>query len=374
MSNRTCFSNRFLTLLGTALILFTSFKLQAQVSMAFFDWDGTIVEHRQSQKGVFSTPHILFRIDDVGQHLLVGLDLTPRELEVSQQEYHRMHPWLAKKNGQPITVNRMITLDNGQQVRPALYYERFPDTFARFRESPDAKRNYLLEAFKEAERRGQNREFMGRYWDVMAAWCSTEETAKFFYILTARGHSEQEWNALFKYMIKRRYIRFRPGHVINMSRKEFDRYGLPGHMAERKGNFLLEQIRALTDVDLPVGAKHEIIVADDEQRNVQRFVEIFRRVAYAAQNPIQLVLGNSGLRTDIRESILTEHSVIESEGSFRSTGKWNLFPPAQRAAARAQAEQRATAPPDRAPNPQPSVKPRALSSCQLLFSSGGGAL
>lgn len=304
-----------------SLLLTMSFGAvaEAQVTLAYFDYDGTTVEHRQSQGGTHSTTHVLFRVQEGGIHLLAGIQPGPETIEVSQQDFHRLLPYLAKGHGQPGAINRNSTLDDGRVIQPGLYFMRIPETFKYFRESREPGRNYLLEDFKRAEAKSANGEFKGRFWEIMRAWCSTKENAERFAILTARGHSDAEWKALFEYWIAKGYINHAPGRVINLSRPEYDRYGPAGDMPERKSNFLVEQASELARVDLSNGKRHTIIVAEDEQRNLERIATRLSALSNSGRFPIEFVLGNAGLRSEIQRSIRPELAVIRPEGSFKPT-------------------------------------------------------
>lgn len=61
------------SLLALTLILTFALKAQAEIRLAYLDYDGTIVENRQSQGGTHSTTHILFRVQEAGIHLLAGV-------------------------------------------------------------------------------------------------------------------------------------------------------------------------------------------------------------------------------------------------------------------------------------------------------------
>lgn len=309
----------FLGCLAFCLAWAVGLEAQAQVTVAYFDYDGTTVEHRQSQGGTHSTTHVLFRVQEGGIHLLAGIQPGPETIEVSQQDFNKLLPFLAKGHGQPGAINRNVTLEGGQVIQPGLYFMRVPETFKYFRESREPGRNYLLEDFKKAESRSENGEFKGRFWTLFQDWCSTKESADRFSILTARGHSQAEWQQLFDYMRSKGYIKYPPGRVINLSRTEYDRFGPPGDMPERKANFLVEQAQELARVDLPNGRYHSMIIADDEQRNLERIAGRIAALSNSGKLPIEFVLGNAGLRSEIRTSIRPEFAMIRPEGSFKST-------------------------------------------------------
>ena len=314
------------SMLVLSLISLFGQNANAQITLAYIDYDGTTVENRQSQGGTHSTTHVLFRVQEAGMHLLAGVTPGPETLEVSQQDYHKIEQYLAKGHGQPGAINRNATLEDGRVIQPGLYFPRFPETFKYFRESRESGRNYLLEDFKKAEAKSPNGEFKGRFWEVFAAWCQTKETAERFTILTARGHSDAEWKQLFDYMIERGHIKHAPGRVINLSRPEFDRLGLPSDMPERKANFLSEQAAELARVDLPKGVNHSMVIADDEQRNLERITARLSSLANSGRYPIEFLVGNAGLRTEIRASIRPELAILRPEGSFKPAQMEHFIP------------------------------------------------
>jgi hypothetical protein len=127
-------------------------------------------------------------------------------------------------------------------------------------------------------------------------------------------------------MIKKGHIIFRPGRVVNLSRGEYDRFGLPGDMPARKANFIAEQVQLVSRIDLPAGERHNVIIADDEKRNLDRIAEKLEGLAFSGRYPVRMYVGNVGLRTEIRESRLSEFAVIEPGSSFRPADRSAFFP------------------------------------------------
>lgn len=316
------------SLLALTLVLTFGLKAEAQIRLAYLDYDGTIVENRQSQGGTHSTTHILFRVQEAGIHLLAGVTPGAESIEVTQQDYHKIEQYLGKGHGQPGAINRHVTLEDGRVIQPGLYFPRFPETFKFFRESREPGRNFLLEDFKKAEAKSPNGEFKGRFWHVLTSWTSSKETAERLTIITARGHSESEWKQLFEYMIQRGHIQHAPGRVINLSRHEFDRLGLPGDMPERKANFLAEQAAELARVDLPKGENHMMVIADDEQRNLERITNRLTSLANSGRYPVEFLIGNAGLRSEIRASIRPEFAKLRPEGSIKPALIYHFTPDA----------------------------------------------
>lgn len=299
---------------------------EAQETLGFLDYDGTIVENRKTYGGTHSTTHVLFQIQEAGMHLLSGVSAGNPTIEVSQQDFHRIFSDLGKNHGQPGSINLTVNLEDGRKMTPGLYFPRYPDTFKYFRESQDPARNYLLEDFIRAEAKSANGEFKGKFWDAYVSWCSTLESAKRFTIFTARGHSEKEWNQLFDYQIKKGYIKFRPGRVVNLSRSEFDRFGMPDDMPSRKANYIFEQVQLLSRIDLPVGQLHTVTIADDEQRNIEKISAKLEALAFSGRYPVRMYIANAGLRTEVRDSRLSEFAKIEPGSSFKPVDRQHFFP------------------------------------------------
>ena len=312
-----------LTLLAVTLAPQTA---RAQETLGFLDYDGTIVENRKTYGGTHSTTHVLFQIQEAGMHLLSGVSAGNPTIEVSHQDYHRIVSDLGKNHGQPGSINLTVSLEDGRKITPGLYFPRYPDTFKYFRESQDPTRNYLLEDFIRAEEKSPNGEFKGKFWEAYVNWCSTSESAKRFTIFTARGHSEKEWNELFDYQIKKGYIKFRPGRVVNLSRSEFDRFGMPDDMPGRKANYINEQVQLLSRINLPVGELHTVIIADDEQRNIEKISAKLEALAFSGRYPVRMYIANAGLRTEVRDSRHSEFAKIEPGSSFRPADRKHFFP------------------------------------------------
>ncbi|MDZ4082430.1 MAG: hypothetical protein U1E10_05810 [Bdellovibrionales bacterium] len=312
-----------LTLLAVSLIPQAA---EAQETLGFLDYDGTIVENRKTYGGTHSTTHVLFHIQEAGSHYIAGIARGPETIEVSQQDYSRIISHTGEGHGKPGAINLTVTLEDGRLIRPGMYFPKFPETFKYFRESQDPSRNFLLEDFIRAEEKSPNGEFKGRFWDVLIDWCATAETAKRLTIFTARGHSEKEWTQLFDHMIKKGHIKFRPGRVVNLSRSEYDKYGPPNDMPQRKANFIGEQVQLLSRIDLPSGERHTIVVADDEKRNVDMISEKLEGLAFSGRYPVKMLVGNAGLRTEIRESRRPEFGAIEPGKSFRPVDRSLFFP------------------------------------------------
>jgi hypothetical protein len=97
-------------------------------------------------------------------------------------------------------------------------------------------------------------------------------------------------------------------------------------MPARKANFVAEQVQLISRVDLPSGERHNVVIADDEKRNLEKIAEKLESLAFSGRYPVRMYVGNVGLRTEIRESRLSEFSVIEPGSSFRPADRASFFP------------------------------------------------
>lgn len=321
-------------LISFVTLIAISIEAQAQVEMYLFDFDGTLVEHRQSREGAFNSKVIIFR-NDLRLNLLQTQPSGPKNLIITQQDLHKISEYLGTPDGLPGAVNREVELQSGARVRPGEYYLRYPDSYEFFREAPTGQ-NYLLEAFMEAEARSPEGRWKGAMWDLFQELCSTELGATKASIITARGHSRAEWAALFDYMQKQGHIKFKPDvrRVFNVSRPEFDRYGSggaakggdPTDVAIRKAAVVEEILLSLSRVEAPPGRLHSVMVADDEVRNLERIASVFQKIAFGNHVRVRMTLASLALKSEIRVSPRPEFAVIEPASSiFKSVPRENLF-------------------------------------------------
>lgn len=301
-------------------ILGFSTTVFAQVKLRIFDWDNTLVENRQSKSGTFSSKIIIYRINQRLNLLQTQAD-GPEELHITQQDYKRIESHLGKGEGRPGSIGREVELDNGLKIQPADYYMRNPDSYRFFREGNSPKENHILNAFKEAELNQNGVTWQGPLWKYFVELCSTQEGADSVIIATARGHSTDEWDVLFDYMVKKRYIRFKPNskRVYNLNRPEFDHYSGQGgsygtdlvNVPERKAALVDDLLESIRRIPLPNGEKHEVLVADDDQLNLEAIAKVFRSKAFGNRLSARMILVNAGNVKEVRESSRPEVSYIE---------------------------------------------------------------
>ena len=143
---------RLITVIG--LLLTISVHARAQIEINMFDFDGTLVENRQSRDGTFNSTVLLYR-NEQRLNLLQPLAVGPKILAITQQDLHRISEYLGSGEGRPGSVSREVELQDGQRIRPGEYYLRYPDSYEYFREGTEG-RNHLLSSFITAESRGEN--------------------------------------------------------------------------------------------------------------------------------------------------------------------------------------------------------------------------
>ncbi len=308
-------------------------EANAQIEINIFDFDGTLVENRQSRDGSFNSKILIYR-NDQRLNLLQEQAAGPKVVTISQQDLHRIGEHLASGEGRPGSVGREVELQDGTRIRPGDYYLRYPDSYEYFREATDG-RNHLLESFKEAEARSPI-QWKGPAWEAFEELCKTAEGARSISILTARGHSAAEWQALFDYWAEKGLIKFKPAtkYVYAMSRPEFDRFGGGGgavggdssDVSSRKSGLIEEILIKLGRVDLPPGLLHNVRFFEDEVRNLNRVAAVFQKIAFGNHVPVRMTLVNTGLKTEIRASSRPEISYIEPQSSvFKSLPKENVL-------------------------------------------------
>ncbi len=258
------------------------------------DFDGVFVEDRVlvnsrgkvSVEGAFKTPVILFRQELRGH----SIQDVPTGLEEIQVDWHtfmkiQRRDLLAKGPRQLGNQIDSFKTINGESFYPGEYEIRLPQTYKYYFESFEKGKNYLLDEFKLAEKRAKARgvSWKGRHWKTIEKILSTAETAKNFGIITARGHSKKEWKEFFRYLKKKKYIKFEPNYdlIHGVTRPdEYDLYGMEihGEVAMRKAKLVRElcQIGLSREEidpgdlrispkgkDHPKEAVHSVVVIDD---------------------------------------------------------------------------------------------------------------
>lgn len=330
----------------SSLFSYSQAFAQTPIKYYIFDFDGTLAEDRQVRGGSFNPKFIIYR-NNQRLNLLQDIATGPEELLITAQDLRLIKDHLGNGEGRPGTVGRKAELQDGTKIQPADYYLRYPDSLRYFRESTKPGENHLLATFIEAEKDVAKKDtdtskrgikWQGPLWGMFVSLCETQAGADSVGIITARGHSRQEWNELFDYWLKKRYIRFKPDidRVYNVTRPEFDFYSNHGgahgmdavNVPERKAMILQEIIMDMKRVNPGAGQKHELYFAEDNQENLNRVAKLFRHVAYGNYAPVRMVLINAGLTTEIRESERPEVSYIEANSkTFVSMPREQFFVP-----------------------------------------------
>lgn len=320
-------------LLGAAVffqLFFHSFFSVAQAqnkTLILSDFDGIFVEDRaytlggKKVIGVFNTPVVLFR-SLIRGHAHEDVPVGPEEVEVSWETYQRLkrEHRLARDHGK-LGAQNLETEDlNGNKFRPGNYLFDGLDSLRYYMEAEKGQ-NHLLRSFKRAEKeaeKGGGRTWKGRFWGVIELLLSHEETAKNFGIITARGHSTEEWKEFFTYLRKQEYIKFLPNfaRIYSLSRTEFDILELDHDMADRKAKLVKTLAMALADEPLdtsdlrlsrrgagkPLESVHTINLIDDTPGMIEAYWKALRTVVTGQLAPVKIGIFDLGLPEDRYEA------------------------------------------------------------------------
>ena len=320
--------------LNLFVLLFLSQLLSGTVEAAtyfFSDFDNAVVESREEKHGTFKSHYQLYLLPQRANVLQPDLAQLPKVIKVTPREYERIKDSLAKHDNEPGAIGKKYRLESGELIDPGNYIVRNPDSFEYFMEAPTG-RNYLLESFKDAETRTTG-SYKGQIWKTMALFLSNPETAKNFGLLTARAHSRVEWEQTVDYWIEKNIdgISHRPNFDLfhNVSRSEYEKYGLGGNISAQKIAKLKEFINQLARVPLrPEDARlkpdgkgteplHYVVFADDNQETIELAFSLFKGMAQRGTYPIKFGLFNLGNSTEIRQTRRPQFMIIEPAGSFR---------------------------------------------------------
>ncbi|MBY0369166.1 hypothetical protein K2X33_00670, partial [bacterium] len=214
------------------------------VSLTFSDFDNTLIETRESAGGTFETPFVLFRIEQRA-NTLQSPPSGPAEVLLNPIEFHRNKAYFGKGNGEPGALNREMTLKDGSKITPGEYYLRNPDSYRYFFSTPG--RNNVLEDLKAAEKRDPEGKWKAAFWPNMVEQLSNPESAKHFGLITARGHSKQDWEEFFQYLKEQGHIKYLPNFKLfhNVSLADYDQFSLRWNTARQKAGVLAEIVQHL---------------------------------------------------------------------------------------------------------------------------------
>lgn len=307
------------------------------MTLILSDFDDTIVETRESRGGAFRTKFKLFRIN----HRATSLQREPEGdevVEVSPIDLHRIRPYLGKGNLEPGNFPREQKLENGKVIRPGEYMLRVPDSFEYFLAAPPGK-NYLLADFKEAEASDAGGNWKGPFWENMVEILDRPETAATFGIITARGHSREEWGEFFKYLKKQGYIKYLPNLdlIHSISRPEYDQFGIDHQIHQRKQQLLDEVVASLaavrlTEADdrLDPNAKgnerlHYLVFADNDSATIEAVTRSFQNAARSMRVPVKLGVFNYGTKSEVIATQRPPLAIVQSDGTFRHATQAEQF-------------------------------------------------
>jgi len=298
-------------------------------TLVLTDFDDVVLETRESFRGTFKTKFKLYRINyraNVLQRIPDGDEV----VDVSPIDLHRMMAYLGKGNLEPGNFPREQRLENGMVIRPGEYMLRSPDSFEYFMEGPRGV-NYLLNDFKEAEASDPEMRWKGPFWDTMVEMLSRSETANQFGIITARGHSREEWEAFFKYLKKRGYIKCLPNLdlIHGVSLPHYDQFGVDHQIATQKTQLLEEVIQSLGTARLenadqrlhPNGKEsvkfHYVVFAENNQLTLDSVTRSFQHIARSRRIPVKLGVFNFGNQSEVADTQRPQYAIVQQDGTFR---------------------------------------------------------
>lgn len=296
------------------------------VSLVFSDFDNTLVETRESAGGTFETKFVLFRSEQRAT-TLQDVPTGPKEIELTPIEFHRNLAYFAKGPGTPGALNREIKLKDGTKVMPGLYYMRNPESFKYFFSTPE--RNNVLEDLKDAEKRDPEGHWKAGFWDTMVQYLNHPESARWFGMITARGHDQKDWVEFFEYLKAQGYIKHLPNFRLfhNVSRAEYDQFSLSWKNSEQKKGVLQQVVQHLatvapTESRLAPDGKHEepmhfVTFADDNQDTLEAVLRMFQQYAQNKTVRIKFGIFNMGTQTEITATRRPQFAIIKSDGTFR---------------------------------------------------------
>lgn len=319
-------------LLGFLMLGASSSGVWAE-TIVLFDFDGVIVETRADRlEGAvgFPTRFKLFR----NFKRATPLQPVPEGPEVvwaTAAELEAMQFDLSRGDGKPGSLSKEFQLSSGVKIIPGEYHLRTPDSYEEFHEGRGG-RNHLLEAFQLAEKTDPSgKTWKGPAWESMVMLLSTVETARTFGLLSARGHSRDEWAQFFFYLKKKGYIKFLPemDHVFSVSRPEFDRFDTHYNSVHQKRN-LLEQFslqlarKPLTHLDLRKDSEgrgyqesHYLIFVDDRPEIIEAVAHLFRTLATGRIVPVKFGLFNAGTAEEVKALGRPQFTIVTSYGQYR---------------------------------------------------------
>lgn len=329
-------------LLSSAVLFWPAQSIRAETYI-YTDLDNTFFESRAALNGGFQTRIKLFLLQRRSNVLQTDPDAAkyPTEIEVTQGEFERIEDFLGKfdtadGNGTFGSLDRNLrTADagNGTVQLPVGYYGvRHPESFVYF------KGDYLLADIQAAEKSGKP--FKGKFWYVAVAALSDPGLAQHFATLSARGHSLEEYQRAFDYLIQKKYLKHAPNFRLSRSlmHPNSERYGIGTTIAQQKASILEEALLALGRapvnpahlVSHPNGgtekvAYHTLIYADDNQRTLDTIFERLRPQVMGRLHRVKVVLINTGYQTEIKESMRPEAFVITETGQARKASALELL-------------------------------------------------
>lgn len=310
-------------------------------SYLFLDFDNVVTECRQARQGTFKTP---FRVFLVSQRGNVAQPLAPSEpyVDLSPWDWERLSGYLARGPMELGSVAFEARLQDGRKFRPGYYMMRNPDTFHYFLEAPASeKEGYLLQHFRDAYASDPAKRFLGMAWPILKARVLDPATLKTTGLISARGHSDEEWQEALDFLWKKEGLpskhRIHPRNIHGMSRPEYDKYDIRWHIPLLKRG-TLEKIAAelarkpLSDDDIRISPDgkstqkmHTLVYFDDNQKTLEHISALFESLAMTRRYPIKFVIGNFGLTSEVTETRRPRFYVITKTGGWRKAKPIEIF-------------------------------------------------
>lgn len=319
--------NRIAMIWGICLIMTGGAALAETIIL--LDFDGSVVNFRKDLGGSFETTYRIFRLT-YRANTLQAIPSGPEYLDVSGGELFEIRNQLAAGEGKPGTLNKTYTLRSGLKFTPGEYFLKDPESYFRFFAAPKGS-NYLLEDFKAAEARDRSgKSWQGRFWDPMTKILSTQEGANALSLISARGHSHEEWVEFFEYLRSQGYIKFVPKRFMSISTREFDRFSLTGDVTAQKMGVAEEvalrvlAFKPVTEKDLRLnpdgdgmGYYHGLLLIEDDPRTVDAVVHAFRGLAQSKLAPIKFGVFHMGPDQEVKDWGKPRFTILTDDGVYR---------------------------------------------------------
>ncbi len=320
------------------------------------DFDGVFIEDRNvydldgklRRRGAFKTRVVLFR-QELREHSIQEVPSGPETVEVDWETFTHIRRNGLLAQGPRHLGNQIDSLKDieGNEFYPGEYELRQPASYKYYFEADEEGRNYLLEDFKEAEKLSETRgyDWRGRHWKAIEKILNHEETARHFGIITARGHSIEEWKEFFRYLKRKGYIKYEPNYDLfhPISRPDWDLYTTETDFSDRKARIARDTVLAMrreepnqshlrVSLDGPDYEKeplHTLVLIDDTREMIEAYHRTMRGLVTDRRARTKVVIidlslpqeefldRSHGVTGQIPREKRPRYSVITSTGRYR---------------------------------------------------------